>query len=131
MLILSSYFSVLQSSSAIAIGAITNKSKDIQKYVSILKDIVKTHNGIFKDQAAYGAIEGLSYFSNDDNNSILSDIINFLIENSDYKSGNTNLIRNRSTFKLGKFLLSIKDGNKKVVNNKIFDHLGYSLHDKW
>jgi aminopeptidase N len=122
----------VQSSAATAIGAKINKTKNSQKYISILKDVVNTHNSIFKEHVAYGAIEGLGHISNNEDNHILSDIIDFLIDNSDYKSGNTNLIRERSTVGLGNFLLhQIKDNNKKEVNYKVFNHLEYSLHDKW
>ena len=45
------------------------------------------------------------------------DIINFLIWNSDYKSGNTNMIRQTATVCLGDFLIKkIKDKNIKEIN---------------
>jgi len=120
----------IQSSAAATIGTLVAKSKNIKEYVSMLKDIVKNNNSIFKEHVAVGAINGLGSLSDNQNKDILSDVIDFLIETAKYENGNTNLIRETSTSTLGNFVIQ-NVSDKKEVNYKVFKFLESALHDKW
>jgi HEAT repeat protein len=124
---------IVRSSAATAIGSIMHKRKNVQQSLSILKDTAKEYNSIFKDHIASGAISGIQKFSDNEDEQVLSDIINFLIWNSDYKSGNTNMIRQTATAALGDFLIKkIKDKNIKEINDEVFNHLEHLLkEDAW
>jgi hypothetical protein len=78
------------------------KTKNVQPYISILKDTMKAYYSIFKDQVASGAIEGLRKLSDSEDKDILSDIIDFLIYDNDFIS-NMNRIRQTTTTALGDF----------------------------
>jgi aminopeptidase N len=122
---------LVQSSAATAIGAIIHKRANIEPYISILKDAVRTNNSIFKEHIAKGSIDGLRKLSDNEDKNVVSDIIDFLITSSDYNSGNTNMIRSASTSALGDFVLQNKDKDKREVNERVLSHLEHSLHDKW
>jgi aminopeptidase N len=123
---------IVRSSAATAIGAIIHKRKNVQQFLSILKDTVTENNSIFKDHIASGAISGIAKLSDNADEHVLSEVTDFLMSNSDYKGGNTNMIRQTATFALGNFIIkNIKDKNIKEINDIVFNHLEDSLKDKW
>jgi aminopeptidase N len=126
-----SYF--IRSAAANAIGSMMSNTKDIEimrSYIQMLEDTVKENNSLFKDHVASGAILGLSRFFQYDEHDIVLDIINFLINNSRYESGNTNRIRATATASLGNFLSNKLGDNLNEINTIVFDHLEVLLNDK-
>jgi len=62
--------------------------------------------------------------SDNEDEQVLSDVTDFLVSNSSYKSGNTNMIRQTATFALGDFVIkNIKGKNIKEINDVVFNHL--------
>lgn len=119
---------VVRSSAAAAICAIIHKRKNVQQFLSILKDKVKECNSIFKDHVAVGAILGIQKLSDNEDEQVISEIIDFLIKNSDYKSGNTNMIRQTAATALGDFLIK----KTKEIDEVVFNHLEHLLkEDSW
>jgi hypothetical protein len=104
----------------------------VHPYFSILKDTVKENNSIFKDHIATGAISGVQKLADNEDEQVLSDIIDFLICDSDYKSGNTNMIRQTATAALGDFLIKKTKDKDIETNGLVFNHLEQLLkEDSW
>jgi aminopeptidase N len=124
---------IVRSSAATGIGSIIHKSRNIEQYFSILKATVKEYNCIFKDHIARGAISAIQKLSDNEDEQVLSDVTDFLVSNSNYKSGNTNMIRQTATFALGDFVIkNIKGKNIKEINDVVFNHLERLLkEDTW
>jgi HEAT repeat protein len=120
---------LVRSSTATAIGNITYKNKNIEEYITLLKETVKENNSIFKDRIAKGAISAIKKFANTNDEEMLSNIMDFLIWISDYKSRNTNRIRDTATATLGYFLIKRTKDKGTEINLNVFNHLEYLLKD--
>jgi aminopeptidase N len=116
---------------ATAIGKSSINSSSKTKMQRIIPSLMKliNHDNTFQNIVATGAINGLKELSNDTNKNIVTDIADFLVNNTeDY---NKYFIRSTATSALGKFLY-IKDYNKNSndFNQKIFEQLLKLLKDK-
>ena len=116
---------------ATAIGKSSINSSSKTKMQRIIPSLMKliNHDNTFQNIVATGAINGLKELSNDTNKNIVTDIADFLVNNTE--EYNKYFIRSTATSALGKFLY-MKDYNKNSndFNQKIFEQLLKLLKDK-
>jgi aminopeptidase N len=121
----------VKSAAANAIGKSSMNSSSKIKMQRIIPSLMKliNHDNTFQNIVATGAINGLKELSNDINKNIVTDIADFLVNNTEYY--NEYFIRSTATSALGKFLY-LKNTNKNLnnFNQKVFDQLLKLLKDR-
>src|SRR5918993_1353197 len=100
----------------------------MQRIIPSLMKLIN-HDNTFQNIVATGAINGLKELSNDINKNIVTDIADFLVNNTEYY--NEYFIRSTATSALGKFLyLKNTNKNSNNFNQKVFDQLLKLLKDR-
>src|ERR671910_463423 len=121
----------VESAAATAIGKSSMNSSSKIKMQRIIPSLMKliNHDNTFQNIVATGAINGLKELSNDINKNIVTDIADFLVNNTEYY--NEYFIRSTATSALGKFLyLKNTNKNSNNFNQKVFDQLLKLLKDR-
>ena len=121
----------VKSAAANAIGKSSMNLSSKIKMQRIIPSLMKliNHDNTFQNIVATGAINGLKELSNDINKNIVTDIADFLVNNTEYY--NEYFIRSTATSALGKFLyLKNTNKNSNNFNQKVFDQLLKLLKDR-